>query len=89
MAYFSTSLYLCSLLKVTPVILLHPLDFMAADEVPELANFPGFGTSTDEKIEFTARLLEQIDIHFETKPLSEFATEVASRVTRIRRLRDG
>ena len=85
-AYFSTSLRLCRWLGVTPVILLHPLDFLASDAAPALKQFPGIGADTDKKRQFTQSLLRRVAAHFEPVTLCEFAGQAASRVTRRRAL---
>ena len=76
-AYFRFALYLCKISRVPPSLLLHPLDFLAADEVPELAAFPGFGKNGERKRAFTEQLLDDFRRRFDVMPLSQFADEVS------------
>lgn len=78
-AYHRVALSLCRLFRVSPVILLHPLDFVAADRVPALANFPGFGADSERKIAFTTRLLSMVSNTFEVRTLCDFAEDVRER----------
>jgi hypothetical protein len=43
--YLKTALFLCRLTHTGPSFLLHPLDFISGDEVPELRFFPGMDVS--------------------------------------------
>lgn len=43
LSYFRTALLMCRLIGIQPSLLLHPLDFLDASEIPELSFFPGNG----------------------------------------------
>ena len=73
--YFRCALRLCRLFGTSPSILLHPLDFLAADEVPELKTFPGIGTSTPQKRQFLNTLLNELQDSFELLPIRRFICE--------------
>jgi hypothetical protein len=49
MVYLRSALGLCRFTGVQPSILLHSLDFIGADDVSDLAFFPGMDMSGDEK----------------------------------------
>ena len=71
--YFELALRLCRLAGVAPSLLLHPLDFLAADDAPGLGFFPAMGLSLDRKLALTHRLLDRYHHHFEPLPLGDFA----------------
>ena len=47
--YFRLALAMFDYLSVAPSLLLHPLDFIAADECGDLRDFPGIGSSSSRK----------------------------------------
>ena len=70
--YFRWALRLCRLTGTRPSILLHPLDFIAADEVPELSSFPGIGTSTSKKLAVLNTLMDELQAHFELTTIKRY-----------------
>jgi len=48
--YLRLALALCKRAGIGPSLLLHPLDFLGADEVPELAFFPAMGRPVEQKL---------------------------------------
>ena len=58
--YFKTALALCRMAKVEPSLLLHPLDFLGGDDVPELAFFPAMKCPQSEKSKWIARALKTV-----------------------------
>ena len=75
-AYFWFALKMCKVFRVSPSLLLHPLDFMAADELPELKCFPGFGDNSEIKRAMTDWCLKLFKEHFEVKSLEDFVDEI-------------
>ena len=73
--YLLSALWLCRLTQIAPSILLHPLDFLAEDDIPELRGFPGLGKDGVAKRSLTQNLLGLIDERFELKSLSEHAKD--------------
>ena len=71
--YFSIAAGLCRLTRCRPSFLLHPLDFLAADAVPELAMFPGIGNDTAAKSAATIRWVEKLARSFDLKPVAALA----------------
>jgi len=74
--YFRFALRMCRLFRVSPSLLLHPLDFLAADELPELECFPGLGGNSDEKRRLTHWCLEQFTKTFDVRSLDDFALDL-------------
>ena len=58
--YVALAMRACRLLRVTPCLLLHPLDVLGSDDVPEMAFFPGMDRSGREKADFVADVLAHV-----------------------------
>ena len=74
-AYLNFSLFMCKLTKTLPSILLHPLDLISGDKVPQLAFFPGMNIKTEKKIEVFKYALLQISKKYTVLPMLKFASE--------------
>ena len=57
--YFQLALALCRATGSPPSLLLHPLDFLGAEDVPELSFFPGMGKPAAWKL---AKVEETLDV---------------------------
>jgi hypothetical protein len=75
-AYLRSALALCKLRGVTPSMLLHPLDFLDRDDVPDLAFFPGMSLSRSQKDEVVQMTLDAMCGAYRVVPLGEQALEV-------------
>jgi peptidoglycan-N-acetylglucosamine deacetylase len=78
-AYFSSALRLCRLAGVAPSVLLHPLDFLGKEDVPELAFFPAMGLPAARKLAFVERLLGMLVAAHRVVPLGVHAREALDR----------
>lgn len=78
-AYFSTALRLCRLRKVEPSILLHPLDFLGADDVAELAFFPAMGMPGKAKTELVGQFVDQLSARYRVVPLRDHVADIERR----------
>ncbi len=58
--YLRTGLSLCSLTGNPPSILLHPLDFLGADDEPDLSFFPGMSMQSAQKLSLLETFLAEI-----------------------------
>ena len=74
-SYFSFALKMCQVFQVAPSLLLHPLDFLAADELPELECFPGLGSNSDSKRKLTQWCLQKFSESFDVVSLDDFAAQ--------------
>jgi hypothetical protein len=72
-AYLKLSVLLCKMTKTQPSILLHPLDLLSGDKVPELAFFPGMKMSSEKKIRIFKYVVEILKKDFTLLPMVEFA----------------
>lgn len=77
--YFATALRLCRLAGVEPSVLLHPLDFVGADDVDALRFFPAMGLSGSVKRRVVARCLHRLVDSFEVLTMGEHAAAIAPR----------
>ena len=78
LSYFRAAMWSCAAAKVPPSLLLHPLDFLGSDDVPELAFFPGMRIRGEEKTSFVGDVLDILCERFQPVPLHDFATLHAS-----------
>lgn len=72
--YFWKAMKLCWLTKTRPSLLLHPLDFMDVDDVPELKFFPAMKVSSDRKLELLDSCLDMMQKHWELVTMQQHAT---------------
>jgi hypothetical protein len=78
MAYLGSALYLCRLTGTQPSILLHPLDLLSGEDVPELRFFPGMDVSAQRKRALFKCVLAKIGQHFEIVTMGEHARRLNS-----------
>ena len=76
--YFRFALWLCKLTKTPPSLLLHPLDFLGAEDVPELSFFPGMSLSHTQKLAVLGKALKMLSNQFTVVPVGQYAELVAS-----------
>ncbi|QDV59416.1 Peptidoglycan deacetylase [Rosistilla oblonga] len=82
--YFRIALAICRLTRTSPSLLLHPLDFLGGDEVPQLSFFPGMKLTGDVKRAFSERMLAIYAKQFEVLPMGEHAVRIGTKVTNSR-----
>jgi peptidoglycan-N-acetylglucosamine deacetylase len=83
--YFSFALLMCRLFRISPSLLLHPLDFVAADELPELACFPGLGSNGAAKRSLSNWCLRRFKRSFAITSLDDFTANMPGPSGRNRR----
>lgn len=74
--YLRFSIFMCKLTGTQPSYLLHPLDLIGKDHIPQLAFFPGMNTVSEKKLkifEMTIRILKK---NFELLPMSVFSNSL-------------
>jgi hypothetical protein len=77
-AYLRGALALCRRAGIGPSLLLHPLDFLGADEVPELAFFPAMGRPAEHKLREIAEHLAAFRQRFHVVSVGEHADALLS-----------
>lgn len=85
-AYLNMALKLCKLTKTPPSFLLHPLDLISGDKVPELAFFPGMDIQSRKKVEVFKYALSRIKKEFTVLPMLEFAKSYQNDTLNTRRI---
>ena len=73
--YFNTSLYLCKFTGVRPSFLLHPLDIIGGDKLPDLSFFPGMDLPTESKVKVFKYVLRKLNEKYRPLTMSKFALE--------------
>ena len=71
MGYLHGALSACKLAGIAPSVLLHPLDFLGADDVSGLDFFPGMELPGVRKRQLVARVMRAVKAAF---PVSDLAT---------------
>jgi hypothetical protein len=79
LAYLRAALTLCRVAGVEPSFLLHPLDLLGGDQVPELAFFPGMDLPHRRKAELFERVLRVLGEQFTLVPMGRHAAAIEAR----------
>ncbi len=77
--YLETALSLCRTTGTEPSFLLHPLDLLGKEQVPELRFFPGMDISTADKRMIFKSVMRRIARSYRVVPMGEFAKSIISR----------
>jgi hypothetical protein len=76
MLYLNTALLMCRLTRTRPTILLHPLDIIGAEKVPELAFFPGMNIETGKKVELFKIIIRKLKKHYTLVTMEEHVSDI-------------
>jgi len=71
--YLDLAVSLCRRFRTGLSFLLHPLDFLGGDEVPELAFFPGMKAGKDDKLRLFDKVIEKISGSFQIVDMKTYA----------------
>lgn len=74
--YLDLAIQLCKWTGTQPSYLLHPLDLIGGDEVPELKFFPGMNISSRRKIEVFRHVMQRLGTHFRLTNMSDHVREI-------------
>jgi len=77
-SYLQTAISLCKLTNTEPSFLLHPLDLIGGDLIPELNFFPGMELSSAYKAELFDIVMEKMTSSFNLVNMSQQAQEILS-----------
>ena len=86
-AYLSFSIFMFKLTNSQPSYLLHPLDLISGDKVPQLAFFPGMNIPTDKKVDVFKYVLRKIKANFDILPMLNFADEYVKQKENLKELK--
>jgi len=75
--YLRFAIMMCKITGTQPSYLLHPLDLIGKDVVPQLAFFPGMNILSPRKLEIFETAMTILKKNFELLPMGEFAARVS------------
>jgi peptidoglycan-N-acetylglucosamine deacetylase len=75
--YFQLALWLCRLTRTQPSLLLHPLDFLGCEDVPELAFFPAMNLPSYKKVALLKKALQRLSGQFTVLTVKQHVQKVA------------
>jgi peptidoglycan-N-acetylglucosamine deacetylase len=81
--YFRFAIALCRLMRVQPSLLLHPLDFMGGEDVPELGFFPAMNQPSYKKVALVGKVLQILSTHYAIVPMSQHASVIKQRQAKL------
>ena len=74
--YFWKAITLCRLTRTPPSLLLHPLDFLGADDDQDLSFFPGMNLPASQKLKIVSQALDSLSKRYEVVTMREHARRV-------------
>ncbi|HSD74333.1 MAG TPA: polysaccharide deacetylase family protein [Steroidobacteraceae bacterium] len=78
-AYFGTALAACRLTGTEPSFLLHPLDIIGGDQIPQLKFFPGMDLRSEDKTALFKKVLGKLKSRYDIVPMGEHARAIEAR----------
>lgn len=79
MAYLHTAIAACRATGTEPSFLLHPLDLLGGDQVPQLRFFPGMDLGGDRKRAFLLKVMRTLGEHWTLVPMGAHARSLLAR----------
>jgi hypothetical protein len=76
LTYLNIAIAFCKMTGTGPSFLLHPLDLLGDDQVPELAFFPGMDLSEEQKLLVLNNVLKILSKHFDLVNMSTHACSI-------------
>ncbi len=77
--YFQSAMYLCKVMRIQPSLLLHPLDFLGANDDAELRFFPGMNLPSQVKREVVTEVIDDYRKAFQVVTMLDHAKSVGCR----------
>lgn len=84
LVYFRAALLMCRIAGVQPSLLLHPLDFLGADDVDCLSSFPGMTLQSSVKLALMDKVLSLYARGFEVVTMREHCERVSQSNLKVR-----
>ncbi len=81
--YWKMALRMCLMTGIQPSILLHPLDFLNGEDVPELKFFPAMNIPIEEKLSLIREIVDDLDSKFSIKTMKEHARSLANKTVKV------
>ena len=82
-AYWRTALGLCGVVGIEPSILLHPLDFLNGEDVPELKFFPAMDIPLEQKLGILGEIIDDLHGRYRVTTMREHSASLRERPLRI------
>ncbi|MDE3185543.1 MAG: polysaccharide deacetylase family protein [Bacteroidota bacterium] len=79
--YLKFSIFMCKVTNTQPSFLLHPLDLIGADHVPELSFFPGMNIKSEQKLKVFKIAMKILNDNFELVNMSDYASSLSTQKT--------
>ncbi len=76
--YLRVAIFMCKITNTQPSYLLHPLDLIGSDHVPELSFFPGMNIKSEQKIKVFEMTMQIIKKNFEVVNMAEFSKRLSN-----------
>jgi hypothetical protein len=70
--YLNIAIILCKITKTPISYLLHPLDLIGGDQIPQLAFFPGMNVDSERKVEIFKKVICTLTRNYEVVNMSEY-----------------
>jgi peptidoglycan-N-acetylglucosamine deacetylase len=77
--YLKFSILLCRLTKTSPSFLLHPLDLISSEQIPQLAFFPGMHIKSENKIAAFKYTITTLKRYYNLTTINSYAQYVQDR----------
>ena len=74
--YLNFAIFMCKITKTAPSFLLHPLDLIGGDQVPELAFFPGMNIPSMQKVKVFKVVITKLLKHYQLVDMGSFARSI-------------
>jgi peptidoglycan-N-acetylglucosamine deacetylase len=81
--YLWFAVCMCKITKTPPSYLLHPLDLIGSDDVPQLSFFPGMSIKSAKKMEIFEIAIKMLKKNFELLPMSAFSKKITHNIKEI------
>jgi peptidoglycan-N-acetylglucosamine deacetylase len=75
--YLKLAIFMCKITKTEPSYLLHPLDLLGGDHVPQLSFFPGMNIKSEQKLKVFSTAIEILKRNFELVNMADFAESLS------------
>lgn len=77
--YLNMAITFCKISKTEPSFLLHPLDLLGGDQIPELAFFPGMDLNKEKKLKIFKLVIKVLSKHYNFVNLSTHAEAILNK----------
>lgn len=75
-AYFTLAMTTCHVMGVAPSLLLHPIDFLGAEDDDDLRFFPGMNLPLERKSRLIAEVLRTFQSYYDVQPMGVHAAKL-------------